>query len=157
VHDRERHRTSEPEQRRTAPEPPKAGLDILALQRSAGNQAVGALLSRDATTEAPPPARETLTKVGVIPLESFSRSVEKPNQNDPGPQGITCVSKVGGHSGQLSSVMANGDAVDADLEQLKTGFKISLKEAHVTSYSVSNDQGVPFEQWTLLPPPTPPS
>ena len=72
----DRHDTTRP------PEPSRADA-LLSLQRSAGNQAVGAMLARQPTPTAPkaPPAQEekaaTMTaglgeRLGVIPIDSFS-------------------------------------------------------------------------------------
>jgi hypothetical protein len=154
AHERRRTEQSEPERSERAPERPPAGLDVLALQRSAGNHAVSALLARQPTdTEEAAPAKATLTRVGVIPLDSFSQNLSGPRQIETGEPSINCVSKVGGHSGKLQTFNVNGETFDAELEHLKSGFKLNRTNAHVSSYSVSNHEGVPYEHWTIDTPP----
>jgi hypothetical protein len=152
-----RFREHEPRRREERPEsterPPPAH-DVLALQRSAGNRAVSALLAREPKPEEPPAATAALSKIGVIPLLSFSHEQgsigrQRP-KNDLG--AITCVSQVANHSSDLQKAVFAGTIMDAEIVH-KTGFKIERKDVTLSSYSAANDEGAPTETWTIMPGP----
>ena len=77
-HEHERRPADQLQER--APEPPKPVHNVLALQRTAGNQAVAAMLARQPVAEETTGGADkqqalgkvTLTKIGVIPISSFS-------------------------------------------------------------------------------------
>jgi hypothetical protein len=146
------HERLEPDRAASTPDRPQPIHDVFALQRSAGNQAVAAMLARQPTTTETLPAQATLSKLGVIPLYSFSRDISGPGRHGEASGAITCVSPVGTHSAPLQQLMLAGEAVDAELLLHKSGFKIELKNAHISSYSVGGDrEGIPTEIWTLEP------
>ena len=147
-HEPERPRAEE----RPRVEPPRPReLDVLGLQRSAGNQAVTALLGRQPTETEAPPARATVSKIGIIPLLTFSS--EQRQGHGARQPGIVCVSNVGGHSAKLQQFMADGMASDVEIVQTKSGFKLTLEQALISSYqtSAATEGGDPTETWTIDP------
>ena len=153
---------------REAPErePEPIAAELLALQRSAGNRAVAAILARDA--KAPPKPKEDkaappkpagphvmIDGIGVIPLESFQWG----SQRGPGGHGggqpqateMQLSSKIGPHSTDLFRATLSGEARDAEIvHPTKDGeLRIKLKGAMVSSYSVSGEGKDAMESWTL--------
>lgn len=136
--------------------------DVLALQRSAGNRAVAALLARDATKpkeEKTPQGtgpRVIFPGIGEIPVESFQlagmRSVprrgsrEEPEEKLP--KEILFTSKVGEHSDALMRAMVQGDVRNVEVI-LPQGSRLKLKGAIVASYNVSSGGDQPTESWSL--------
>ena len=120
---------------------------VFALQRGAGNQAVAALLSRQPTETKAPGATATVSKLGVIPLLSFSMENRQGRGESAG--GIHCVSEVATHSSKLQQLMAAGETVDVEI--VHGNFKLKLEQALISSYSTAESEGVPTESWTLEP------
>jgi hypothetical protein len=142
------HDRVKPEPARPARRPEQPLHDVLALQRSAGNQAVSAMLSRQPTqTEAA--ATATVSKLGVIPLLSFSTQHRQGRGESTG--GIVCVSNVGAHSAKLQQLMTAGEVVDVEIVAGKSGHKLKLERAIISSYSTGDAEGVPTETWTIEP------
>ena len=89
---------------------PGPAADLLALQRSAGNQAVRAMLSREPKPTAPPKKetgfRVVFPGIGTIPVESIQMGATqarpgRPAEREPGPPAFSDMhftSRVGGHS-----------------------------------------------------------
>lgn len=151
----------------TEPEPPQPVEQVLALQRSAGNQAVSALLARAPDTAVPTDDKgaakasgpsATLPGIGTIPL--LSVGLDPGRGIGPGGQGgkdreeppkeIVFTSRLGKHSAQLSKAMLDGKAMDVEIVMPsgKSTVRLTLKGAIVSSYSTTGgDQ--PIESWTL--------
>ncbi len=138
---------------RTAERQPRA-LDVLALQRSAGNAAVSALLAREPVAEELKSAEKadtsatgtvTLTGIGAIPLLAFSMGGSGRSK---GESSFEFTSKPGPHSDKLIRALTEGTVVDAEVV-LTSGLKIKLLKASIASYSTSGSEGVPIEHWTL--------
>ena len=147
-------------------EPEPIAAELFALQRSAGNRAVAAMLARDA--KAPPKPKEdkaappkpagpyvTIDGIGVIPLESFQWG----SHRGPGGHGggqpqvseMQLSSKIGPHSNDLFRATLSGEAHDAEIVYpTKDGeLRIKLKGAMVSSYSTSGEGKDAMESWTL--------
>jgi len=148
-HERTRPLDVERSERSAERQPP--ALDVLALQRSAGNRAVATMLARDAAPEkmdTSATGTATLTKVGVIPLLSFSMGGSPPLGK---PQSeVSFTSKVGPHSDKLMKAFTAGTILDAEVV-LTSGFKVKFLKAMIASYSTSSNEGEPIEHWTLAP------
>lgn len=158
---REARRPQEPPER----EPEPVAAELLALQRSAGNRAVAAMLARDAKAppkpkdkDKAPPARAagpriTIAGVGEIPLESFQWGTHRGAGGDQQQQVTEMVltSKVGPHSTDLWRSMSHGEAHDAEIVYpSKDGeLRITLKGAIVSSYTLSGDGEDALEGWSL--------
>lgn len=159
---RETRRTQEAPER----EPDPIAAELLALQRSAGNRAVAAMLARD--TKAPPKPRAgkaappkptgprvTIEGIGVIPLESFQwGSHQGAGGHGGGQPHVTEMqfsSKIGPHSNDLSRATLSGEAHDAEIVYpTEDGeLRIKLKAAIVASYSMSGEGKDAMESWTL--------
>jgi len=147
-------------------EPEPIAAELLALQRSAGNRAVAAMLARDA--KAPPKPKEdkaappkptgphvTIEGIGVIPLESFQWGSHRgPGGHGGGQPQVTDMqfsSKIGPHSTDLFRATLSGEAHDAEIVYpTKDGeLRIKLKGAIVASYSTSGEGKDVMESWTL--------
>ncbi len=140
-----------------------AAEQVLALQRSAGNRAVGSMLARDATTAEPADAKPADEKapgsrcvypgIGTIPLlavqlggSSIGRGRRNPDAEDSGE--IVVVSEQGEHSAKLMQEAQSGSGKDVEIQM--TGLKILLKNALISAYSVdSRGDDKPTESWTL--------
>jgi type VI protein secretion system component Hcp len=159
---RETRRTQEAPERELEP----VAAELLALQRSAGNRAVAAMLARD--TKAPPkpkadkaaPPKPTgphvmIEGIGVIPLESFQwGSHHGPGGHGGGQPQVTEMqfsSKIGPHSNDLFRATLSGEAHDAEIVYpTKDGeLRIKLKGAMVSSYSMSGEGKDAMESWSL--------
>lgn len=144
-------------------EPEPIAAELLALQRTAGNRAVTAMLGRDA--KAPPKPKDdkaapakpagpyaAIEGVGVVPLESFQWGTR-----GPGGRGRALVTEVhlssrtGLHSNELFRAALSGEAHDAEIVYpTKDGdIRIQLKGAMVSSYTVSGEGKDALESWTL--------
>ncbi len=146
-HERERRENAEPEAQR-----PRPIHNVLALQRSAGNQAVAAMLARD------PIAEETkgggqkeaavghvkLAGIGVIEVSSFTVGGSSGKATE-----YTFTSTVGSHSAKLIQALIDGKAVDAEIDV--QGMKLKLTKVLVSSYSTTNVEGQPQETFSLMP------
>jgi hypothetical protein len=141
-HEHDRRVSDHPEER--APERPPPLHNVLALQRSAGNQAVAAMLAREPDTAAA--GHVTLTTIGKIPIRSFSRnSAPGRGDRDSAPE-LCFVSTLGEHSTKLSQAMTNGTAVDGEIDV--KALKMQVKNAYVSQYQVAGEGD---ESWCLLP------
>ena len=161
-------REHEARRSREAPErePEPIAAELLALQRSAGNRAVAAMLARDA--KAPPKPKEdkaappkpagphvTIDGIGVIALESFQWGSHRgPGGHGGGQPQVTemqFTSKIGPHSNDLFRATLSGEARDAEIVYpTKDGeLRIKLRGAMVSSYSVSGGDKDAMESWTL--------
>lgn len=166
MHGRDHARTREERQRRRADAPPlRSEADrLLALQRSAGNHAVGALLARSPDgapvkekEKATSGAQATLSGIGTIPLTSVSFGAGRPvtrrrdREEEPPVQEITLTSKVGEHSAKLqrASIEGGAMAVEVTLTRGSSTFRIKLEGALVSSYTTSGAEGEAIESWSL--------
>ncbi len=155
------------------PDVPGPAADLLALQRTAGNRAVGALLARQPKPtapkekpKAPAPAatgnRVVFPGVGTIPIESIQmgggRTPPGPGSGGdreapPSVSEIVVTSLQGDHSPALFRASIDGKGVDVEiiLEHGKEAVVIELTNAIVSNYSVSGSggEGTPRESWTL--------
>jgi len=164
VRDREHETRRSQEAPERGPEPIAA--ELLALQRSAGNRAVAAMLARDTKTpqkpkedKAAPPKptgpHVTIEGIGVIPLESFQwGSHQGAGGHGGGQPQVTEMhfsSKIGPHSNDLFRATLSGEAHDAEIVYpSKDGeLRIKLKGAMVSSYSMSGEGKDAMESWTL--------
>ena len=165
--DREHDPRRSQEAPRREPEPVPA--QLLALQRSAGNRAVAAMLARDAKAppkpkdDKAPPAKPagpyvTIDGIGAIPVASFQWGSNRGPGGSGGHGGdqpqvseIQFSSKIGPHSTDLFRATLSGEAHDAEIVYpTKDGeLRIKLKGAMVSSYSVSGDGKDAMESWTL--------
>jgi type VI protein secretion system component Hcp len=147
-------------------EPEPIAAELFALQRSAGNRAVAAMLARDAKAPArpkgdkaapPKPAgpHVTIEGIGVIPLESFQWGSQRgPGGHGGGQPHVTEMqfsSQLGPHSNDLFRATLSGEAHDAEIVYpTKDGeLRIKLKGAMVSSYSTSGEGKDAMESWTL--------
>ena len=155
--ERERRPRAEPSAR-----PAEApGDGVLALQRSAGNRAVAALLARapDTKEKAPAPeatgSRVTLSDIGTIALESVSwgeQRVKSPPEREEDKSGeIHLSSVVGSHSPRLLNAATNGTPMDAEVVITSGGrtMRLKLKSAIVASYHQGSGGEGSVETWTL--------
>ena len=152
---------------------------VLALQRQAGNRAVGALLSRAPKPKTPPkvPAPKppelkdgiyaVVPGIGTIQLQSAqlgttgqvntpsgrgsSREVGAPSLAD-----IAVTSEQGDHSTQLFRAALEGSLGTVEIRFVKGGkayMTIKLHNASITSFSISGTGGLagskPLESWVL--------
>ena len=164
VRDREHETRRSQEAPERGPEPIAA--ELLALQRSAGNRAVAAMLARD--TKTPPKPKEdkaappkptgphvTIAGIGLIPLESFQwGSHQGAGGHGGGQPQVTEMqfsSKIGPHSNDLFRATLSGEAHDAEIVYpTQDGeLRIKLKGAMVSSYSMSGEGKDAMESWTL--------
>ena len=146
---------------------------VLALQSTAGNRAVAAMLARepDAPVQADakgapkdkPPAPPSgphvvLGGIGAIALEGFSMAGRQTpggggrgqgrERDRPPPQEFQLTTRSGSHSSDLMRAATNGKGMDGEIV-LKGGVKIVLKGAMITSYQVSGSDKEQIEAWTL--------
>jgi hypothetical protein len=165
-HDRDRASgRRRPDERRrddATPEPLRPEDRVLALQRSAGNRAVGALLARDTAKpeqeQKAAGARATLSGIGTIALVSVSFGA---NRSPPGADAgrgedakireILVSSKHGEHSPKLSKALLDGTSMDVEVivPSGKSTVRVKLKGAIVSAYSTSGDGDGAMESWTL--------
>jgi hypothetical protein len=139
---------------------------VLALQRSAGNRAVSALLARspDATKSkedekgaAAAGASAKLSGIGTIPLLSVSFDVNRTpggrggEGGAPPPQEIVFFSKIGEHSAKLTQAAIDGRPMEVEVILPGGGSTVRLKltGAIVSSYSKSGGDPGATESWTL--------
>ena len=135
---------------------------MLALQQSAGNQAVGALLARTPAgdpgkTERPEgTAQVTLGGIGTIQVQSVelpasavgtgSSSRRRRDEKPAGGQ-LTFTSKIGPHSTGLVRASAEGRKSNGRVDY--PGLRLELSNAVVSSYQASKIEGRETETWTL--------
>lgn len=161
-YERPREESERTEAQRERREPAPVA-DLLALQRTAGNRAVGSLLTRDTKTKDKPKEAAPVTGnrvvfpgVGTIPAESIqfgSGGGRGPGQPQREVREITVTSIQGEHSDALFRASLEGRAADVDVIVQGPGGQalvIKLKGAIVANYSVSSGGGDrPMESWTL--------
>jgi hypothetical protein len=121
-----------------------------------GNQALAALIARDATKEKPKekPAvtgpRVEFPDIGAVPIESmqWAGGGRPRGRGQDRPSEITFTSKVGDHSSDLMRQALEGKAHDVEVFFGSTKFK--LKGAMVSSYTTgAGGEKEPLETWTL--------
>jgi hypothetical protein len=126
---------------------------MLALQRTAGNHAVAAMLARDAAPKQEPAhALAIVEGLGTIPLESVALgeahkggSREKPVTT----REVGVMSKRGDHSMALQLASQNGTAFEVEL-LIGEKLRVKLHKALIVSFSVNGRGGEgPMESWTL--------
>jgi len=152
-HEHERRRDDRRDER--APERPKPIHNVLALQRTAGNQAVAAMLARQPvvaeTTGGTAKQQELgmvkVTKIGVIPILSFSMGSSSGRGHEA--TDYSFMSAVGTHSAKLMEALMSGTVVDAEVDV--KSFKLKIAGALVSQYSSGDSQGEPIEHWSLTP------
>jgi hypothetical protein len=169
-----RPRRPEELDRRRADEQPlrsEAADRVLALQRSAGNQAVSALLARspDGATEEKDKTesagasglRATLPGIGTIPLLSFGSSARGPSVgsgggshgDDKAPtfREMVFSSRVGEHSPKLFKANIDGKPMEVEVivPRGRSTLRLKLKGAIVSNYNSSGAGDDPTESWTL--------
>lgn len=131
--------------------------EVLALQRSAGNQAVSAMLARapkDEPKEAAPAGPTVQGKgIGTIALDSVSldtsRLLGTGTKNRDLPKDISVTSHLGGHSSQLAQAAAHGTPlgdIEIRIPHGKTTVVLTVSNAMVGSYQVSGES----ESWQLV-------
>jgi Type VI secretion system effector, Hcp len=147
-----------------------AGSRALALQRSAGNRSVSAVLARDPDApvpdapvpeEGPTPMSTggaglvTLPDIGAIPVTSASlgNPAEQPTHMGGGgstgrsiPRDMRFTSSLGDHSVKLAKALSDGTSMSVDVAV--SAFQLKLTEAIVSSYSTSGGDN-PAESWSL--------
>jgi hypothetical protein len=149
-HERDRREEAEPE---VLPvQRPRPIHNVLALQRSAGNQAVAAMLARDPIAEETKGGGKKETAVGHVKLAGIGQ-IEVSSFTVGGSSGkateYTFTSAVGSHSAKLIQAMIDGKAVDAEIDV--QGMKLKLTKVHISSYSSTSVEGEPLETFTLMP------
>jgi len=133
---------------------------VLALQRTAGNRAVVAMLARTAGATAPAKRKEThaiLPEIGTIPLLSFSWG-----EGGHGREGrsafkeLSLMSEQGEHSAALMRAAAEGTPLGTvEVVLMKDGKpygRIKLHNVIISSFSTAGSaggDGKPTDAWTL--------
>ena len=137
---------------------------VLALQRSAGNRSVSAILARD--PDDPPPEQGptpmstggaglvTLPDIGAIPVTSavFGGASQSTHMGGGGstPRGdsreMHFTSSVGDHSVKLTNALSAGTSMSVDVSL--AGFQVKLVGAILSTYNVSGGEN-PTESWSL--------
>jgi hypothetical protein len=174
-HEREPTRRRDEPPSRGEEQPPQHAL--IALQRTAGNRAVGAMLARDippavepadAKKDAAPAGPHVIVPgIGAIPIDSYSMSVGRPvsppsddrgeekpkkdKKDDEHPGGdITFTSQQGEHSTELHRWSLDGRPKDLVIVVPREGaaMRITLKAALITSFHISPGPP-PMESWTV--------
>ena len=153
-HERDRREGAEPEA--LPVQRPRPIHNVLALQRSAGNQAVAAMLSRQPVAEetrgggsekAAAVGKATLTGIGAIPILSFNMATGGTGKGKTPTSDYSFSSSVGPHSSKLQEALLQGKVIDAEVEV--KSFKVKLLKAMLVSYSTSSGEGELTETWTL--------
>jgi hypothetical protein len=127
---------------------------MIALQRTAGNHAVAAMLAREAKPKqvAPAPGLAILQGLGSIPLLSVQIGQGAPlpshAEKAAAPPEVAIMAKQGDHSAMLERASRSGPAFEADVF---IGEKIHLKlhKALVSSYRLDSSGDGPVESWVL--------
>jgi Type VI secretion system effector, Hcp len=140
---------------------------VLALQRSAGNRSLSALLARDPDATAPEEKATpmsaggtgvvTLGDVGAIPVSSATLgSPQEPSTHMGGgggstgrsnPREMSFTSSVGEHSPKLLKAVNDATAMPADVAV--AAFHLTLTGAIVSRYTTSGGGDTPVESWSL--------
>jgi len=136
-----------------------------ALQRSAGNRSVSALLAREPEPQADektkvtagPGGLATLSEIGAIPLQSVSM----PGSPLPGTGGggnmrkppvttqLSFTSTTGDHSAKLFRALSDGTSMSVDV-LMSAGPHLTITGAVISSYQVSGSGDAPAESWSLV-------
>jgi hypothetical protein len=155
-----------PAPERTETRPPADPVQrVLALQRTIGNRAVGAILARDSLptdTKSPAKASElsvTLDGLGPIPLSSLQFGMSRP----PGHMGgggskspretsrvnASLTSTIGEHSVKLFQALVSGQVFKTVVIE-RGVMRITLTDAMLSTYSTSGESDPAHgESWTL--------
>jgi hypothetical protein len=140
--------------------PPRGSADVLALQRSAGNQAVGRWLAREAdveeldtgTTEKLGEWRVTVSKVGAFAATSVTWGGAVGEHGDVTMSDVTIVATPGAHSAKLMSLFSATTPVNVDVAH-RSGFKLAVRKGIISACSGSGGSGPEaIESWTISPP-----
>ena len=149
-HERDRREGAEPEA--LPVQRPRPIHNVLALQRTAGNQAVATMLARDPIAEETKGGGEKTAAVGHVKLAGIGL-IEVSSVSAGGSGGkameYTFTSAVGPHSAKLIQAMIDGKAVDGEVDV--QGMKLKLTKVLVSSYSSTNVHGEPQETFSLMP------
>jgi hypothetical protein len=159
---RQSHREERAERVRdevAAPAPVSPAARMLALQRTAGNHAVAAMLAREVAPKQAEPAHglAVVEGLGTIPLDAVSMGEARPNASSRAtekekpapPREITVMSKQGEHSAALALANQRGDVFEVEL---LVGEKLRLKlhKAMISAFSESGHGGDgAVDSWTL--------
>jgi hypothetical protein len=135
---------------------------LRALQRSAGNHVLSAHLAREPEATTQPPASgagglAVVPDVGTVPILSMSFGASRRAPvSGPGSGGtsggggsfndVALTSAVGAHSPKLQQAATNGKP--GTVEIVMSSFTLSLKNAMITSYSMSAGEN-PTEGWSV--------
>ena len=157
---RKRHETHEEERRHAAAAAaPAPAAGVLALQQSAGNHAVTAMLARQTAPAAP--AKDKFVEIegiGTVPITSAAGVT---NQRGPGsgggepdpkaPTEVRFTGLTGEHSVKLMQALAAGTTWKS-AEVNTAGLRFRLAGVTITGYSSANDAGAAQvdEQWSVL-------
>jgi hypothetical protein len=131
---------------------------IIALQRTVGNQAVAAMLAREAAPKQakPAPGFAVLGGIGTIPLLSASLSSQSGSQSGSKENPVTTheivvTSEMGEHSAKLMLASQQGAAFEAEI-MLGEKLHLKLHKAMVANFQESGHGGggdAPVDTWTL--------
>jgi hypothetical protein len=128
---------------------------MIALQRTAGNHAVAAMLAREAKPKAEPaPGLAVLGGLGTIPLESVSLSEPQRGGTREQPttsREVMMMSKQGEHSQALQRASAEGTVFEAEI-LIGDKLKVKHHKAMVSSFVMSgsgDSMGEPMDSWSL--------
>jgi hypothetical protein len=149
---------AQPEQRSPAL-PASPAERVLALQRTIGNHAVGALVARepealDANAPAKTRPAVTLGDIGRIVVESAQLSSSRGGGNIGTGRGASVdtvvLTSVGGeHSVKLAQALFEGTVFESVLVEFGQKVWWRLANAMVSSYTTSDDEGIMKEWWAL--------
>ena len=152
MHDEER--AAEQRDKPSAPAPNPAAR-ILALQRTAGNHAVAAMLAREAKPKQPEPAHAVafVDGLGSIPLLAVGLGETHKGGDREHPttsRDIPVTSKQGDFSAALALASQRGDVFEVELF-VGDNVRIKLHKAMITSFSTANGSGGdgPMDSWSF--------
>ena len=157
----EEEREAQARDRPLAPAPISHAARILALQRTAGNHAVAAMLAREAKPkqEAPANGLAIVDGIGTIPLLSFSMSEEQHGAHSAGrdrekpakppPRDVYVMAKQGDYSAAIALAASRADAFEVEL-LIGEKLRLKLHKAVVASYSTGDGNGDgPVDSWSF--------
>ena len=146
----ERPRSDQPERRADTAEA------MLALQRSAGNRAVSALVAPSPDDKKDEAGHAKLEGIGTIALLSASLPVSRSGTAGSGgdreqssAHELVLSSRLGEHSAKLVRAAGDGQAMEVEIVMGKTGMRMKLTGAIVSSYQTSGEGPDALESWTL--------
>jgi hypothetical protein len=152
--DAARDRRSGSGERKTPPAPQTVTDRVLALQRSAGNQAVSGMLARDTKEKVATGPTAKVGDIGTIPIESVNLDAGRlggaggtGTKREEPPKELTLTSRLGKHSADLQKAAVDGTAMDVEIRipHGKTTIVITVKNALISSYHASGES----ESWQL--------